>query len=237
MGWLDLTDECSTAVNRWDGGYGAPARENRGQKGITVFRNAFVERWFATSHPALPGLWFGGFIVWGLVVGFVDPSVGVVAGLGLYALGVLAWTLLEYVLHRTVFHFAPRAHFQSKLRQFMMHGYHHQFPNDPWRLVAPPLMSWPIAMVVWMLYRLALGPDLVWAAFGGTCGGYLAYDWTHYYTHHFTPTTALGRFLRRTHMIHHFANPDANHGISSPLWDFVFRTFQARGQAAESRGD
>ena len=49
--------------------------------------------------------------------------------------------------------------------------------------------------------------------------------------------TALGRFLRRNHMIHHFANADANHGISSPLWDWVFRTFQARGQAAESRGE
>ncbi len=237
MGLLDLTDECRTAVDRWDGTVGPPARENRGRTGITVFRNAFVERWFATSHPVLPGVWFGGFIVWGLVVGFVDPSVGVVAGLGLYVLGVLAWTLLEYVLHRTVFHLVPRADFSSKLRQFMMHGYHHEFPNDPWRLVAPPLMSWPIAFVVWLLYRLALGPDLVWAAFGGTCAGYLAYDWTHYYTHHFTPKTALGRYLRRNHMIHHFANADANHGISSPLWDFVFGTFQARGQAAENRAE
>lgn len=237
MGLLDLTDEIRTAVDRWDGTVGPPAKENRGTVGLKVFQNDFVEKWFATSHPILPGVWFGGFIAWGLVVPFVNPAVGVVAGLGLYALGVLGWTLLEYVLHRFVFHHVPAADFGSKLRQFMAHGYHHEFPNDPWRLVAPPLMSWPIALVVWAGYRLALGPDLVWAAFGGTCAGYLAYDWTHYYTHHFVPTNPIGKTLRRLHMIHHFANADANHGISSPLWDFVFRTYQGAGQAASSSAE
>lgn len=234
MGLLDLTDEIRAAVDRWDGHVGPPARENRGKVGLRVFRSDFVENWLATSHPVLPGVWFGPFILGGLAVGFVNPAVGPALGLGLYAAGVLAWTLLEYTLHRFVFHHVPSQDFGAKLRQFMAHGYHHEFPSDPWRLVAPPLMSWPIAAVVWVLWRVALGPDLVWAAFGGTCAGYLAYDWTHYYTHHFTPTSAVGKYLRRIHMIHHFANADANHGISSPLWDFVFRTYQARGQSSPS---
>ena len=232
MAWLDLTDECREAIERWDGHVGPPAKHNRGKQGIRVFRSDFVERWLATSHPALPGVWFGGFILWGLVVGFVNPGVGPLLGLGLFALGVLAWTLLEYVLHRWVFHLVPGPDFGSKLRQFMAHGYHHEFPDDPWRLVAPPLMSWPIAVVVWGLYRLALGPELVWAAFGGTCAGYLAYDWVHYYTHHFTPRWGPGKLLRRLHMVHHFNDPDANHGISSPLWAVVFRTLRSSPQRA-----
>jgi sterol desaturase/sphingolipid hydroxylase (fatty acid hydroxylase superfamily) len=109
----------------------------------------------------------------------------------------------------------------------MMHGYHHEFPNDPMRLVAPPLMSWPLAALFAALFRGLLGPGLWWPLFSGFVAGYLAYDWIHYYTHHFRPTTALGKFLRRNHMVHHFGDSGINHGISSPLWDYAFRTYGA----------
>ncbi len=231
MGLLELTDECKNAVDRWDGRVGPPAPENKKTVALRVFRSGFVERWFATSHPILPGVWFGGFILYGAALPFVHPEVGVARGLGLFALGVLVWTFVEYMLHRFVFHLRPSSAFKSKLRQFMMHGYHHEFPNDKMRLVAPPLMSWPLAVVFAVIYRVLLGPTAWWAIFGGTSLGYLAYDWIHYYTHHFTPTTALGKYLRRLHMLHHFANADANHGISNPLWDLVLRTYQPHARA------
>ncbi len=62
----------------------------------------------------------------------------------------------------------------------------------------------------------------------GLKAGYVAYDWTHYYTHHAKPKTALGKFLRRYHMRHHFENENRFYGISSPLWDLVFGTFFSR---------
>jgi hypothetical protein len=239
MAVLKLTHEIRDAIDRWDGRLGPPAAENRKTNRLRVFVSAFVERVFATSHPLLPGVWFGGIIAYGAVVPFINASVGVARGVGLYALGLLVWTLTEYVLHRFVFHLRPGPTDSSKVRQFMMHGYHHEFPNDRMRLVAPPLMSWPLAAVFALIYRGLLGPGLWWPAFGGTVAGYLAYDWIHYYTHHFTPTTAMGKALRRNHMVHHYSNSEANHGISSPLWDFIFRSYQgptrgARG-AAETR--
>lgn len=233
MSILDTTTEIRTAVDRWDGTYGAPAQENKRALALRVFVSSFVERGFATSHPILPGIWFGAFIVYGLVVPFTNPSVGVARGLALYTSGILLWTLIEYVLHRWVFHLKPTSP-ESKWRQFMMHGYHHQFPNDKMRLVAPPLMSWPLAALFAVIFRSALGPNLWWTLFGGTAAGYLAYDWIHYYTHHFRPTTALGKFLRKNHMIHHFGNPRMNHGISSPLWDFAFGTFQGKGNTRDT---
>lgn len=233
MSILDLTPECNAAVDRWSGVVGPPSPENKRTSALRVFTSDFVERWLARSHPILPGLWFGGFIVYGAAVPFIDPSVGIARGLLFFLLGVLAWTFTEYMLHRFLFHMRPGPVRKAKIRQFMMHGYHHEFPNDKMRLVAPPLMSWPIGLGLALLYRLILGPVAWWPMFAGTCLGYLAYDWIHYYTHHFTPTTALGKYLRRIHMVHHFANSEANHGISSPLWDVVFRTYQSRGRGAE----
>ena len=237
MSFLDMTDEIRTAVDRWDGSFGAPAQENKKTEAVQVFASKFLERVFATSHPFLPVVWFGPFIVYGLVVPFTSAGVGVTRGLALYALGVLAWTFVEYMLHRFVFHLKPGESYGSKMRIFMMHGYHHQFPNDRMRLVAPPIMSWPVALVFILMYRAIFGADLWWTIFGGTSLGYLAYDWIHYYTHHFRPTTALGKFLRRNHMIHHFNNPEANHGISSPLWDYALGTFQGQATGRPARDE
>jgi len=232
MGLLDLTDECTEAIDQWSGVVGAPNPNLRKKERIEVFQNQFIESWFAISHPILPGVWFGPVIIAGPIIAGFDPTIGWGLSAALFAAGVLAWTLLEYVLHRWPFHYQPAPDFKSKQRVYLMHGYHHDFPNDKWRLVAPPLMSWPLAVVVGGVYRLALGPGLWLPFFSGTVAGYLAYDWTHYYTHHFVPTSRLGKWLRRLHMIHHFNNPEVNHGISSPLWDFVFRTYSDQKRAA-----
>ena len=143
-------------------------------------------------------------------------------------LGFLAWTLIEYLLHRFVFHLVPEPTFESKLKQFMVHGYHHEFPNDRMRLVAPLLLSVPIGAVVArgvLPARRALLTGCM--IFAGTVLGYITYDWVHYYTHHFRPTTRLGKFLRRYHMEHHYKDSGSHFGISSPLWDWVFGTAQS----------
>lgn len=226
MGLLDLTDECRAAIDRWNGVVGPPDPANRGKKRLRVFKNDFVENILATSHPALPIVWFGGIIGYGAWSAFaIGPGVGV----PLFAVGVLAWTLLEYTLHRFAFHARPQRSALGKLNLFLIHGYHHEFPDDPWRLVAPPLLSWPIAVVVAVIYQLLAGP-LWWPLFGGTVLGYLAYDWTHYYTHHFRPTTRLGKYMRRIHLVHHYADGEKNMGISSPLWDVVFGTYMGKGR-------
>jgi len=54
--------------------------------------------------------------------------------------------------------------------------------------------------------------------------GYLAYDMTHYYLHHFRPRGRAGRILRERHMRHHFQDETRGFGISAPYWDEVFRT-------------
>ena len=73
-------------------------------------------------------------------------------------------------------------------------------------------------------YILAPGLEI-----GGFLIGYLGYDYTHYATHFVRPKTRIGKGLRKRHLQHHFACPDRWYGVSSPLWDYVFRTHVPRG--------
>jgi len=151
------------------------------------------------------------------------------ATLGYFALGWLVFSLFEYFLHRTVFHGLMRiAHDPaSRFRAFMAHGYHHEFPDDQWRLVMPPMISWPLAIGFAGFYYFAFGAANFFPVLTGTMAGYIAYDWIHYYTHHFRPRAGPGKWLRAYHMRHHYEDGNAYFGISSPLWDLVFGTFRS----------
>lgn len=124
----------------------------------------------------------------------------------------MAWTFAEA---RTAWH---------QWLNFMMHGVHHDHSNDSRRLVMPPLVSFPLAALFFGLFWLLFGLDLAPAFFAGFVGGYLCYDTLHFAIHHFPPRGSLLRFMKRHHLRHHFVHSGLNCGVSSPVWDFVFRT-------------
>jgi dihydroceramide fatty acyl 2-hydroxylase len=172
-------------------------------------------------HPTVPVIIFLPAIValtaWGLA------SVSVLATVGLFAGGYALWTLFEYWLHRLVFHFEPEDGFGARLH-WIIHGVHHDHPNDPLRLVMPPAVSVPLAAVVFAALYLIFGSTYAPAIGAGFFAGYLAYDLTYYYLHHFRPRGRLGRALRERHMRHHFQDDTRGFGISAPYWDEVFGT-------------
>jgi dihydroceramide fatty acyl 2-hydroxylase len=184
-------------------------------------------------HPAVPVIIFGPLILllaaWGL--SRVDATVLV----GLLAGGYAMWTLFEYWLHRVVFHFEPEVGIGARLH-WIIHGVHHDHPNDPLRLVMPPAVSVPLAALVFALLYLAFGGDYAPGLGAGFFAGYLVYDMLHYYLHHSRPHGHLGRMLRERHMRHHFQDETCGFGISAPYWDEVFGTSsRARGGATAPR--
>ncbi len=104
-----------------------------------------------------------------------------------------------------------------------MHGVHHAYPDDSRRWLIPPIVSIPLASLLFVLFRLVFGPIGV-PIFGGFLHGYLTYDLLHYFIHRGKMPGRLGRYLRQYHLTHHYASPDRHFGVSSPLWDVVFRT-------------
>lgn len=73
----------------------------------------------------------------------------------LVAAGLLLWQLIEYSLHRFIFHAEPSSYWGITLH-FLFHGCHHKFPTDSMRLVFPPLPAVAIASCIWGMLRVGL---------------------------------------------------------------------------------
>jgi dihydroceramide fatty acyl 2-hydroxylase len=177
-------------------------------------------------HPMVPPLIFGPAIVALFVIGARgEPTTLQVVGL--VVAGYLFWTLTEYWLHRLIFHFEPEEGIGARFH-WIIHGVHHDHPNDPLRLVMPPSVSVPLALGFWGLFVLVLGTPWAHVFTAGFLTGYLVYDMTHYHVHHHRPRTRLGKLIRELHMRHHFQDDTRGFGVSAPFWDYVFRTPQKR---------
>ncbi|MGA8354721.1 MAG: sterol desaturase family protein [Solirubrobacteraceae bacterium] len=176
---------------------------------------------FSRVHPSVPVFIFVPAIVamevWSL------SKVYVLASIGLFAGGYMLWTLFEYWLHRLIFHFEPQDGIGARLH-WIIHGVHHDHPNDPLRLVMPPAVSVPLAAIVFGVMWLVLGDSYAPGLASGFFAGYLVYDMLHYALHHAVPSSRLGKALRERHMRHHFQDDTKGFGISAPYWDEVFRT-------------
>ncbi len=153
----------------------------------------------------------------------IDGGSSAFAIAGLSVAGIVIWTLSEYWLHRLLFHWHPKFKGGDQLN-FIIHGVHHDHPNDRMRLVMPPAVGLPLAVVFLAAFVLVFGTPAGYIAFGGFLIGYLAYDYTHYYVHHFVPRSKIGKKIREHHMRHHFQDHRFGYGVSSPMWDYVFRT-------------
>lgn len=210
---------------------------------VRIFRSGFLE-WFTYVHPAVPHVIYIPVI---LLVVYLSYAAGVAPGrIALLLVGGLAlWTLAEYLVHRFVFHTTPEL--EEKVRQivaelqpgeaalpklsgfrqrhyFLAHGVHHDYPNDSKRLVLPPSLSIPLAVVFFLAFSFAFGSGAGPTIFGGFTLGYLIYDTVHYAVHHFSPRGPVMRYLKKKHFRHHYQNSRRDFGVSNPLWDWILRT-------------
>nr|GMD99605.1 dihydroceramide fatty acyl 2-hydroxylase FAH1-like [Ipomoea batatas] len=145
-----------------------------------------------------------------------------------------AWTLLEYSLHRFLFHVKTRGYWANTFH-YLMHGCHHKHPMDGMRLVFPPAATTIMLMPLGGLVKLLAPLIYVYAILGGALLGYVMYDCTHYYLHHGKPLTGMSQSLKRFHMDHHFRNQDKGFGITSTFWDIVFGTLPPPRSTKKSR--
>jgi sterol desaturase/sphingolipid hydroxylase (fatty acid hydroxylase superfamily) len=124
-------------------------------------------------------------------------------------------------MHRFVFHHAPETR-ASVAIQYLIHGVHHAYPDDSRRWMLPLGITIPIAIVLAAAAWLIGTPAM--AGVAGFIHGYLVYDLIHYTVHARGGRSRMVRWLRAYHMRHHYGTPDRQFGVSSALWDVVFRT-------------
>ncbi len=186
-----------------------------------MFESDLID-FFSRTHPGVvPALFVPATL--GLLFHGVQIGVGAVASVALFAAGATVWSLTEYWLHRTFFHWVPSGVWGERLH-FLVHGVHHKWPRDKYRLVMPPAVSVTLFCVFFALFYAAVGPTWVWPFHAGFTFGYMSYDLTHYYVHHFNPKSKYGILLKKHHMLHHFKDPTSRYGVSNMVWDRVFGT-------------
>uniref|UniRef100_A0A8C5R4L6 Fatty acid 2-hydroxylase n=1 Tax=Leptobrachium leishanense TaxID=445787 RepID=A0A8C5R4L6_9ANUR len=124
----------------------------------------------------------------------------------LFLVGAMVWTLMEYAIHRYVFHMNPPAnnYFLITLH-FMLHGQHHKAPFDSSRLVFPPVPASLVIVPLYVILQMVLPPEVGLSLFVGGLFGYVAYDMTHYYLHYGSPSKgSYLAWLKSYHVRHHF---------------------------------
>jgi len=186
-----------------------------------MFENDFIDLFSRTHFAIVPILYVPASIAlcWYSVARI---GVGLLTTLALVLCGIVTWTLTEYWLHRLFFHWEPKFFWGPRMH-FLVHGVHHTWPRDKYRLVMPPAVSITLFVVFLSFFVLTMG-SLGWAMHAGFTVGYMTYDLTHYYVHHGSPSTEYGRRLKKHHMLHHFKEPERRFGVSMKLWDYVFGT-------------
>src|SRR3712207_8102250 len=133
-----------------------------------MFENDLLDR-FTRVHPVVPVLLFGPTIA---ILAYMGFDVRGVEAFAWIAGGYVFWTLTEYWMHRVVFHFEPEQGIGARLH-WMIHGVHHDHPNDPLRLVMPPSASVPLALAFAALFWLVLGGQWFMPFLSGFLAGYL----------------------------------------------------------------
>ena len=145
----------------------------------------------------------------------------------LFLTGVLTWGLIEYGLHRLVFHFDAQSEKGREL-VYAMHLSHHAQPKALDDLFTSLRLSLPIALCY---CALAWAVTRSWQAmvyiFIGLIAGYFSYEFLHYRAHHHRPRFRLFRYLKKYHMLHHHQTAALHFGVTSPVFDYLFGTFQA----------
>jgi sterol desaturase/sphingolipid hydroxylase (fatty acid hydroxylase superfamily) len=191
-----------------------------------MFESDLLDR-LSRVHPAVPPVLFLPTVGVLFLVG--APELTTAGTVGLVAAGWLFWTLTEYWIHRLVFHFEPESGPGARFH-WIIHGVHHDHPNDPLRLVMPPSVSVPLAAAFYGGFVLLMGVAAGSVFASGFLLGYLVYDMTHYHLHHHAPKSRLGKVMRELHMRHHFQDDTRGFGISAPFWDYLFGTALRRSR-------
>ena len=172
-------------------------RHYRGGASAPLFGN-FLEPLTMTPWWVIPTVWLPP-VAYGTALALQNLSGGAAETAAYWVLGLGIWTLVEYLLHRFLFHIeeALPDNRWGITTHFLLHGIHHYLPMDKYRLVMPPTLFLALATPFWKLTHTLFFYNW-YAATAVYCGGifgYVSYDLTHYFLHHRKSVPLLSALL------------------------------------------
>lgn len=171
------------------------------QESVRMFKSDFFES-LSKVHFTVPIIIFMPVIVY-LIIRGIQQGLGIWQYLVTILAGLIIWTIVEYVMHRYIFHYELPGKIGARLH-FVIHGVHHDYPSDRKRLVMPPSLSIPLALMFYFLFRSIIPAIYLDIFFSTFLFGYLIYDIGHYAMHHFNFKSGLFKRIKQHHMLHHY---------------------------------
>lgn len=156
---------------------------------------------------------------------------------GVFAFGMLTFMFSEYLTHRFLFHLKPPKNpFLLKILK-RLHYDHHTHPNDLHLLFLPLWYSLPNLSVLAIIFYLITGSWWLTLAFAsGLMTMLFLYEWKHYVAHRpIKPRTKFGKWVKKTHILHHFKNENFWYGVSTPFVDVLFGTLKNEKEVETSK--
>ncbi|MCE9625234.1 MAG: sterol desaturase family protein [Deltaproteobacteria bacterium] len=177
---------------------------------------------FRFAHPMGPTWLFGPIVL--LLVGFsldLQSRPWTTVALSLAA-GMFSWTLVEYFLHRFVFHLVQVKEPWKTLASGL-HMAHHRDTEAKDLIIAPPFVSIVFSSIIFLiLWAITRDYTLAMLLEAGVYIGYILYEWAHYGSHQYHPKNSALKYLKRYHLQHHFKDPNGTFGVTTPMWDYIF---------------
>lgn len=186
---------------------------------IRLFKSDQLEKLTLISPKTFATTWI---IILPLIAWSGWSAASPVEGLMLALFGLATWALFEYMMHRYLFHWNADNRF-IRWCVYLMHGNHHQYPNDPLRNLMPLSVSLPISAAIWTVAYALIGFSGSWFVLGFLIG-YVFYDVIHYACHQWPMRSATARLIKRHHMRHHYVDKEMNFSISTIFVDRLFGT-------------
>lgn len=191
------------------------------EESVKLFQNKFLDN-LTKTHIAIPISLFVLYAIGLIIYTKMYTELGNLQIVGLFLGGLLLFTFTEYWMHRKLYHI-PTTTKRRERFQFIMHGAHHNAPKDKQRLAMPPALSIAVGTILLLLFKAILG-QFAFSVLAGFMVGYASYLFVHYIVHIFRPPNNLFKALWTNHAIHHYKDDTVMFGVSSPLWDYVYRT-------------
>lgn len=189
-------------------------------------------------RPLVPFYFYTPTIVIGLAAAIYSGTHSLLAVGGLLFAGWLAWSLWEYAFHRFVLHREPAPENKVALPGNATHLAHHKDPDAAERTHIPLHEGVPVAALFWLATWLITGSWQATAFFyTGFMVSYLFYEWLDYEAHHGPARSRLMRYYRKYHLQHHFADEAAHYGVTSPIFDILFGTYNVERKPRKSRAN
>ena len=193
-----------------------------------LFQNPVLER-LSHTHIALPVGIFAATTLLSLYYGLTNGFMSGASALGLFLVGLFAFTFAEYAVHRYLYHIPATTPERAKF-QYTMHGVHHEYPKDKTRLAMPPIITVFVASLLFFIFRFTFG-SYAFGLLAGFTFGYALYLFVHYAIHAYSPPKNFLKVWWTHHSQHHYRQDEVAFGVSSTLWDHIVGTMPSKKRA------